>query len=226
MPFGLTNAPATFQYLMNSVLKEYINDFVTVYLDDILIYSNTVKEHDEHIAKVLQNLRENKLIAKQSKCEFYYSQIKFLGYVIGEGYIQTDPDKITAVKNWTVPKTPKEAMSFIGLTGFYRRFIKSYAKIAGPIFDYMHKKSEWTEKQTKAFEELKEKLISAPLMIAPIYEKGYRFRLSTDASEECIGLKKYRSYLIDRTFQIRTDHHSLTYIKFQDLRMHDRVSDG
>lgn len=267
MPFGLTNAPATFQYLMNNVLREYINNFVTVYLDDILIYSDTIEEHENHIVQVLKELRKNKLVAKQSKCEFFYSQIKFLGYVIGEGSIKTDPEKIESVKNWTIPKTPKEAMSFIGLTGFYRRFIKSYAQVASPIFDYMNKKSEWTEKQTKAFEELKQCLITAPVMVAPIFEKNYKFRLSTDASEECIGfileqlnplgkllgvirygsmrlnkaqkkyairekeflavimgLKKYRSYLIDRLFQIRTDHHSLTYIKHQDLRTSDRVS--
>lgn len=267
MPFGLTNAPATFQYLMNSVLGEYINKFVTVYLDDILIYSKTIEKHEVHIKKVLDKLREHKLVAKQNKCEFYYSQIKFLGYVIGEGGIKTDPDKIESVKNWTIPKTPKEAMSFIGLTGFYRRFIKSYAKIAAPIFDYMHKKTGWSDAQTEAFEKLRESLMTAPVMTAPIYEDDYNFRLSTDASDEYIGfileqldplgkllgvirygsmrlneaqvkypirekeflavivgLKKYRSYLIDRPFQIRTDHHSLTYIKQQDLRMNDRVS--
>ncbi|GME75744.1 unnamed protein product [[Candida] boidinii] len=187
MPFGLTNAPATFQYLMNNVLGNFINKFVTVYLDDILIYSDTTKEHEDHIIQVLKKLREHKLVAKQSKCEFFYSQIKFLGYVIGEGGIQTDPEKIESVKNWTIPKTPKEAMSFIGLTGFYRRFIKSYASVAAPIFDYMNKKSAWTEKQTQAFELLKHSLITAPVMVAPMFEENYKFRLSTDASDECIG---------------------------------------
>ncbi|OWB76130.1 hypothetical protein B5S32_g280 [[Candida] boidinii] len=267
MPFGLTNAPATFQYLMNKVLGEFINEFVTVYLDDILIYSDTIEQHEDHVVQVLQKLREHKLVAKQSKCEFFYSQIRFLGYVIGESGIQTDPDKIEAVKNWTIPKTPKEAMSFIGLTGFYRRFIKSYARLASPIFDYMNKKCTWEEEQTKSFETLKQSLITAPVMVAPIFEKDYKFRLSTDASDEYIGfileqlnpygkllgvirygsmrlnsaqmnypirekeflavimgLKKYRTYLIDRPFKIRTDHHSLTYIKQQDLRMNDRVS--
>lgn len=157
-------------------------------------------------------------------------------------------------------------MSFIGLTGFYRGFIKSYAKIAAPNFDYMQKKTGWSDVQTEAFEKLKESLMAAPVMTAPIYEDDYKFRLSTDASDECIGfileqldplgkllgvirygstrldeaqvkypirekeflavivgLKKYRSYLNDRPFQIRTDHHSLTYIKQQDLRI-NRVS--
>jgi hypothetical protein len=132
MPFGLTNAPATFQHMMNSVLKDYIGKFALVYLDDILIFSDGIESHEQHLRLVLSKLREAHLIAKSSKCEFFFSRVNFLGYTVGIDGIGTDPSKIDTVKNWITPKTAKECSSFLGLTGFYRRFVKDYSKIATP----------------------------------------------------------------------------------------------
>lgn len=187
MPFGLSNAPSTFQRFMNQVLQPYLNKFVMVYLDDIVIYSNSVKEHQEHVKKVLQLLKENQLVAKLKKCAFFYEQISFLGFVIGNGKVKTDPGKIEKVKDWPTPKTIKECQSFLGLTGFYRRFIKDYSKVALPLTEFNCKKTEWGDKQDEAFQLLKEKLISAPVLQAPIFEDGYSFRLITDASDTCLG---------------------------------------
>jgi hypothetical protein len=142
MPFGLTNAPATFQRMMNTVLKEYLNDFVQVYLDDIFIYSKSYEEHEVHIKKVLNTLRESELIAKKSKCAFFYQELRFLGHVIAAAGIKTDPEKIIKVKNWPTPTNVKEAQMFLGLTSYYRRFIKHHSLIAGPIYEFITKKEK------------------------------------------------------------------------------------
>lgn len=187
MPFGLSNAPSTFQRFMNLVLQPFLNKFVMVYLDDIVIYSNSIEEHKHHLKSVLETLQKNHLVAKLSKCAFFYEQIGFLGFIIGNGKVQTDPGKIEKVKEWPIPKTVKDCQSFLGLTGFYRRFIKNYSQITAPLTDYNSNKTPWGEKQTEAFYTLKEKMINAPILQAPIFEEGYSFRLTTDASDTCLG---------------------------------------
>ncbi|GKA04942.1 putative reverse transcriptase domain-containing protein [Tanacetum coccineum] len=130
MPFGLTNAPAIFMDLMNRVCRPYLDKFVIVFIDDILIYSKTQEEHVEHLRLVLELLKKEKLYAKFSKCEFWLREVQFLGHVINGNGIHVDPSKIEAVKNWKAPRTLTEVRSFLGLAGYYRRFIENFSKIA------------------------------------------------------------------------------------------------
>ncbi len=133
MPFGLTNAPAVFQVLINDVLRDFLNLFVFVYLDDTLIFSQTEEEHVEHVRKVLSRLLENKLYVKAEICEFHVKTVTFLGYVIQSGQLQADPAKIRAVEEWPVPQSRKELQCFQGFANFYRRFIRDYSKVASPL---------------------------------------------------------------------------------------------
>jgi len=133
IPFGLTNAPASFMCLMNNILSKYVDQFVIVFIDDILIYSKYKEEHEEHLNIILQILREHKLYAKLSKCEFYKDKIQYLGHVISREGIVVDPDKIKAIMNWHVPKDVSDIRSFMGITGYYRKFIEGFLKIAYPI---------------------------------------------------------------------------------------------
>ncbi|GJW51849.1 putative reverse transcriptase domain-containing protein [Tanacetum coccineum] len=137
MPFGLTNAPAVFMDLMNRVCKPYLDKFVIVFIDDILIYSRNEKEHEEHLKTILELLKKEELYAKFSKCEFWINMVKFLGHVIDSSGIHVDPAKIEAVKNWASPTTPSEIHQFLGLAGYYRRFIKGFSKIAKPMTELM-----------------------------------------------------------------------------------------
>ena len=123
MPFGLTNAPAVFMDLMNRVCRPYLDQFVIVFIDDILIYSRSKKEHGDHLRQVLGTLRKEKLYAKFSKCEFWIRRVEFLGHVVSEEGIHVDPSKIKAIENWSAPKMPTEIRQFLGLAGYYRRFI-------------------------------------------------------------------------------------------------------
>ena len=130
VPFGLTNAPAFFMNLMNKVMMDFLDQFVVVFVDDILVYSSTQEEHEQHLRKVLARLRENKLYAKFSKCEFWTKEIAFLGHIItGEG-VKMDPEKVKAILEWKTPTNVKEVRSFLGLAGYYRRFIEGFSKIS------------------------------------------------------------------------------------------------
>jgi predicted aspartyl protease len=186
MPFGLTNAPATFQALMNTIFAEHMRKIMLVFFDDILIYSKSKQEHIQHLKTVLQVLRENKLFAKQSKCVFATPQVEYLGHIISDKGVSTDPQKIVAVKEWPTPQTITQLRSFLGLTGYYRRFVQNYGQICRPLHDMLKKNSfKWTEVQTKAFNTLKESLITAPLMALPDF--SLPFTLETDASGTGVG---------------------------------------
>jgi hypothetical protein len=139
MSFGLTNAPANFMYLMNKVLMEYFDKFVVVFIDDILIFSKAKEEHEKHLRLVLERLRSNKLYVKFSKCEFWLTKVAFLGHVISTGGVSVDPGKVRDVLNWMPPTTTSEIQSFLGLAGFYHRFIKDFSKIAKPIMKLLKK---------------------------------------------------------------------------------------
>ncbi|GJS11918.1 putative reverse transcriptase domain-containing protein [Tanacetum coccineum] len=145
MPFGLTNAPAVFMDLMNCVCKLYLDKFVIVFIDDILIYSKSKEEHEVHLKLILELLEKEKLFRKFSKCEFWLQKVHFLGDVVNSEGIHVDPSKIEAVKNWKPPKTPTEICSFLGLVGYYRRFIVNFSKIAKPLsmLTQKSKKFEW-----------------------------------------------------------------------------------
>ncbi|GKA73458.1 putative reverse transcriptase domain-containing protein [Tanacetum coccineum] len=169
MPFGLTNAPTIFMDLMNRVCRPYLDKFVIVFIDDILIYSKTQEEHVEHLRLVLELLKKEKLYAKFSKCEFWLREVQFLGHVINGNGIHVDPSKIEAVKNWKAPRTPTKVRSFLGLAGYYRRFIENFSKIAKSltILTQKSKTFEWGEEQELAFQTLKDKLCNAPVLALP-----------------------------------------------------------
>nr|ABF95974.1 retrotransposon protein, putative, Ty3-gypsy subclass [Oryza sativa Japonica Group] len=187
MSFGLTNAPAFFMNLMNKVFMEYLDKFVVVFIDDILIYSKTKEEHEEHLRLALEKLREHQLYAKFSKCEFWLSEVKFLGHVISSGGVAVDPSNVESVLSWKQPKTVSEVRSFLGLAGYYRRFIENFSKIARPMTRLLQKevKYKWTEDCERSFQELKKRLVSAPVLILPDSRKG--FQVYCDASRLGLG---------------------------------------
>ena len=187
MSFGLTNAPAAFMDLMNRVFYPYLDKFVIVFIDDILVYSKTYDEHQQHLRIVLQTLREHQLYAKREKCDFWMTKVKFLGHLISNNGISVDPSKVEAVLNWERPKTVTEIRSFLGLAGYYRRFIQNFSRIASPMTRLTRKgaKFEWTVECDAAFQELKEKLTTAPVLAVPNPEEPYV--VFTDASSKGLG---------------------------------------
>jgi hypothetical protein len=140
MPFGLTNAPSTFMRLMNHVLRTFIGKFVVVYFDDILIYSETLEDHVKHIQCVLAVLREQKLYANLEKCTFWTDKVVFLGFVISGKGVEVDDEKVKVVHEWMPPQNVSQVRSFLGLAGFYRRFVKDFSTIAAPINELTKKK--------------------------------------------------------------------------------------
>ncbi|KAJ9546782.1 hypothetical protein OSB04_019325 [Centaurea solstitialis] len=169
MPFGLTNAPAVFMDLMNRVCRPMLDKSVIVFIDDILIYSKTKEDHVVHLIEVLETLRRERLYAKFSKCDFWLQEVQFLGHLVNREGIKVDPAKIEAVMKWEVPKTPTEIRSFLGLAGYYRRFIQDFSKIVVPLTRLTRKnvKFVWGEEQQKAFELLRRKLCKAPILTLP-----------------------------------------------------------
>ncbi|GJY66641.1 putative reverse transcriptase domain-containing protein [Tanacetum coccineum] len=188
MPFGLTNAPAVFMDLMNRVCKPYLDKFVIVFIDDILIYSKDEKEHEEHLKAILELLKKEKLYAKFSKCEFWIPKVQFLGHVIDSRGIHVDPAKIESIKDWASPKTPTEIRQFLGLAGYYRRFIEGFSKIAKSMTKLTQKgiKFDWGEKEENAFQLIKQKLCSAPILALP--EGSEDFVVYCDASHKGLGV--------------------------------------
>ncbi|GJX72929.1 reverse transcriptase domain-containing protein [Tanacetum coccineum] len=187
IPFGLTNAPAVFMDLMNRVCKPYLDKFVIVFIDDILIYSRTKEDHEVHLGLVLELLRKEKLYAKFSKCEFWLQEVHFLGHVVNQNGIHVDPRKIEAVKNWKTPTTPSEIRSFLGLAGYYRRFISNFSKIAKPLTSLTQKNQKyvWGGEQEEAFQNLKNNLCDAPILTLP--DGVEDFVVYYDASNQGLG---------------------------------------
>ncbi|GJV79994.1 putative reverse transcriptase domain-containing protein, partial [Tanacetum coccineum] len=187
MPFGLTNAPAVFMDLMNRVCKPYLDKFVIVFIDDILIYSKNKQEHEEHLKIILELLKKEELYAKFSKCEFWIPKVQFLGHVIDSEGIHVDPAKIESIKDWASPKSPTEIRQFLGLAGYYRRFIEGFSKIAKPMTKLTQKKVkfEWGDKQEAAFQLSKQKLCSAPILALP--EGSEDFIAYCDAYKKGLG---------------------------------------
>ncbi|WVZ51471.1 LOW QUALITY PROTEIN: hypothetical protein U9M48_002616 [Paspalum notatum var. saurae] len=242
MSFGLTNAPAYFMYLMNKVFMEYLDKFVVVFIDDILVFSTNEEEHEKHLRMVLQKLRENQLYAKLSKCEFWLLEVSFLGHIISKGGISVDPCIIKVVQDWVAPQNVSEIRSFLGLAGYYRRFVKNFSKIAQPLSKLLAKGAtfEWTNKCQFSFEELKKLLTTEPVLIMPYVQKLFTMYCAT--SRQGLGcvlmqeghvlreheqnypthdlelvavvhaLKIWRHYLMGKKTEIYKDHESLKYI--------------
>ncbi|XP_071933807.1 uncharacterized protein [Coffea arabica] len=168
------------------VFKKYLDQFVVVFIDDILVYSKTREEHAKHLELVLQILREHKLYAEFSKCEFWLEEISFLGHKVSKDGITVDPAKVEAVTMWKQPETPTEVRSFLGLAGYYRRFIKDFSKIDGPMTELTKKNNKfiWTPKCQSSFQELKKRLTSAPVLALPDGVESYV--VYSDASRECL----------------------------------------
>ncbi|GJR46583.1 putative reverse transcriptase domain-containing protein [Tanacetum coccineum] len=185
MPFGLTNAPAVFMDLMNRVCKPYLDKFVIVFIEDMHISPTTI--HEEHHEDYSRIIEKEELYAKFSKCEFWINTVKFLGHVIDSSGIHVDPAKIEAVKNWASPTTPSEIRQFLGLAGYYRRFIEGFSKIAKPMTELTQKnqKFDWGEEQEEAFQLLKQKLCAAPILALP--EGSEDFVVYCDASIKGLG---------------------------------------
>ncbi|GJW40757.1 putative reverse transcriptase domain-containing protein [Tanacetum coccineum] len=169
MSFGLTNALAVFMDLMNRVCKQYLDKFVIVFIEDILIYSKNKEEHEEHLKLILELLMKEELYAKFFKCELWIPKVQFLGYVIDSQGIHVDPTKIKSIKDWVSPKTPTEICQFLGLTGYYQRFIEGSLKVVKPMTKLTQNKVtfEWGDNQEAAFQTLKNKLCSAPILALP-----------------------------------------------------------
>jgi hypothetical protein len=187
MPFGLTNAPAVFMDLMNRVFKPHLDQFVVVFIDDILIYSKDEIEHEEHLRCILETLRNHQLYAKFKKCEFWLREVAFLGHVISKEGVRVDPKKIEAVEKWPAPTSVTEVRSFLGLAGYYRRFVENFSKIAMPMTNLMKKTTpfKWTPQCEEAFLELKKRLTSAPVLTLPSEDGEYA--IYCDASKNGLG---------------------------------------
>ena len=187
MSFGLTNAPAAFMDLMNGVFKKFLDSFVIVFIDDILVYSKTEAEHVQHLRSVLQRLRETRLYAKFSKCEFWLSSVAFLGHVVSREGIQVDPSKVSAVRDWARPTTPTEIRSFLGLAGYYRSFVQSFSSVAAPMTRLTQKNVPfiWSDECEESFQKLKAALTTAPVLTLP--EEGKGFTVYCDASRVGLG---------------------------------------
>ena len=200
LPMGLTNAPAEFMALMENTFREELNNFVIVFLDDILVYSRTLEEHHQHLRVVLQRLRDNKLYAKLSKCCFFRQEVEFLGHFVGRAGVRMVEGKVAAVERWPTPTTQKEVEQFLGLAGYYRRFIADFSKLASPLSELCgtlrkakgtaqrappRKSFVWAAEQQEAFEKLKAAVTQAPCLAIP--DPQLPFVVHTDASGYATG---------------------------------------
>jgi hypothetical protein len=181
LSFGLTNAPAIFQGVMNRIFQQHLGKFVLVYLDDILVFSKTQEEHLEHLRKVFELLRENKLFAKLTNCRFAKSELEYFGHVVGKDGIKVDPQKIETVTTWARPNDVSQLRSFLGLNNYFRRFIQGYSTLVAPLTHLTRKdvKYIWTEQCQESFEGVKYALTHAPVLSVPIF--GERFEVICDA---------------------------------------------
>jgi len=187
MPFGVTNAPGVFMEYMNRIFHPYLDQFVVVFIDDILVYLKSEEEHAEHLRIMLQVLKEKRLCAKLSKCEFWLREVSFLGHVISKGGIAVDPSKVDAVMQWELLKSVFEVRSFLGLASYYWRFIEGFSKLALPLTQLTRKGQAyvWDAKCESSFLELKKRLTSEPVLILPNSKES--FVVYCDASKMGLG---------------------------------------
>ena len=185
MPFGLCNAPATFQALMNDVLRPFLRRFVLVFFDDILIYSKTWADHLRHIRAVLAELHRHVLFVKRSKCIFGSPSVTYLGHIISAQGVAMDPAKVQAIHDWPAPRSARAMRGFLGLAGYYRKFVHDYGKIAAPLTSLLKEGFAWNDAAQAAFQALKAAVTSAPVLALPDFTKG--FIVECDASTHGFG---------------------------------------
>lgn len=200
LPFGLMSAPATFQGVMNTVLADQLRQSVLVFVDDILVYSRTLEEHKNHLRQVFETLSKHQLRVKLSKCSFAQTQLSYLGHIISVVGVSTDPEKIQVVHQWPVPVSVKDVRSFLGLAGYYRKFVRHFGIISKPLTELLRKGQPfiWTQHHQEAFDTLKQSLISAPVLVMPDFQK--MFVVETDASDRGIGVV------------LMQDHHPVAFL--------------
>lgn len=178
MPLGLTNTPTTFQSLMNEVFKPFLRRFILVFFDDILVYSEDISTHETHLAVVFNVLRENKLFANRKKCIFSQSRIQYLGHCVSKEGVEADGEKIKAMLQWPTPKNVTKLCSFLGLTGYYRRFVLNYGILAASLTKLLHKDAfQWSEEATEAFNMLKNAMSTLPMLALPNFALPFTMRL-------------------------------------------------
>ena len=186
MPFGLTNAPSMFQATMNQIFAAYLQKFVIVFFDDILVYSATMADHLIHLEQVLLCLQIHQFFVKLSKCLFCKSSIEYLGHIISAMGVQADPQKVTAMLEWPLSQSTKQLRGFLGLTGYYRRFICGYTSLAASLTDLLCKDAfQWSPEATTTFESLKQAMVQAPVLKLPDFDS--EFVIETDVSNVGIG---------------------------------------
>jgi hypothetical protein len=187
MPFRLTNAALMFMDLMNRVFHEYLDSFVVVFIDDILVYLDNYVEHEEHLKIVLEKLPKKRLFAKFKKCEFWLEEVPFLGHIVNNDGLAVDPAKVQAVVEWERPSSVREIPSFLGLAGYYRRFIEGFSSLSGRFTALTRKNAPfiWNDKCEDSFQELKHRLVTAPVLTLPMESVGYV--VYTDASKKGLG---------------------------------------
>jgi hypothetical protein len=191
--FGLTNAPAYFMNLMNKVFMEELYRFVVVFIDNILIYSEIVEEHEEHLRIVLERLRQQKLYAKFSKCEFWMEKVAFLGHVLSAEGTAVDPSKVESVTKWEQPLNMTDIRSFLGMAGYYRRFIENFSKIAKPMMELLknNTKFEWSKACERSFQELERRLTTAPMLTLLDIKKDFVVYCDTSRQGlECVLMQE------------------------------------
>ncbi len=211
MPFGLSNSPAVFQALVNDVLRDMVDRFVFVYLDDILIFSQNERDHVQHVRRVLQRLLENRLFAKVEKCQFHARSVPFLGFILSPDGIRMDPTKVKAVADWPTPDSRRAVQRFLGFANFYRRFIRNFSQVALPLTDLTSTKKRfcWSSQAQTAFESLKSRFTSAPILNTP--DPSRQFIVEVDASEVGVGaILSQRSSADERIHPCAFFSHRLT----------------
>ncbi|KAL4569307.1 hypothetical protein LXL04_024943 [Taraxacum kok-saghyz] len=238
MPFGLTNAPATFQALMNDVFRHLLRKGVLVFFDDILVYSSSWDGHLRLLSQVLHLLQKHQLVINKKKSSFGLRSVEYLEHVINEGGVSMDPSKIESIVNWPIPKNVKAVRGFLGLTGYYREFIKDYGKIAKPLTELTKKDGFlWGEPPQTAFELLKSAMTTAPVLALPDFAAPFEIdcdakalskrNLSKSAYEKelmalVLAIQHWRPYLIGRPFVISTDQKSLKFLLEQRISTTDQ----
>ncbi|KAK3544517.1 hypothetical protein QTP86_014096 [Hemibagrus guttatus] len=228
MPYGLVNAPSVFQDFMHEVLQDFLHKTVLVYIDDILIYSRSIADHQRHVAEVLHRLRTYHLFLKAEKCLFHQPSVQFLGYVIDRSGVRMDEKKVAAVRDWPTPTSVKELQRFLGFANFYHRFIKDYSSITSPLTNLLRNKPKaltWTPAATQAFDTLKQAFTTTPLLVHPNPELPFVVELNPAEANYDIGnrellavkltLEEWRHWLegAKHPFTVLTDHKNLEYLR-------------